>query len=89
MNFISERRLFMTQINPAFKGSYTVSYQDLMKQDPKKLEEYGNETAKIVALNGKIEQTEEGVKITVPFEKEQQYEALLAKYNIQANKAAN
>ena len=29
----------MNKINPAFKGSYTVSYQELMNKDPKKLDE--------------------------------------------------
>ncbi len=79
----------MTQINPAFKGSYTVSIQELKKQDPKALEQYGYDTAKIVMDGGNIAQTNDGVKVTVPFEKEQAYEALLAKYNIQAQKSSN
>ena len=77
----------MNKINPAFKGSYTVSYQELMNKDPKKLDEYGQETAKIVMNGGKIMRTDDGIKVTVPFEQEQQYEAILAKYNIQAQKS--
>ena len=77
----------MNSVNPAFKGSYTVAYNDLKQKDVKTLEEYGNETAKILAPDGSIEQTDTGVKVTVPFEKEQAYEALLAKYNLQAQKS--
>ena len=70
----------MTAINPNFKGTYVMPKAD------KDLKEIGEQTAKLVLQGGKIMQTDNDVVVTVPFEKEQEYEAILAKYNIQANK---
>ncbi len=80
----------MTAISPAFRGTYTVPYEKLMEMEqktPDKLKAYGEETAQIVMQGGDIQRTEQGVAVTVPFEKEQEYAAILAKYNIQANKS--
>lgn len=76
----------MTAINPNFRGTYTMPKAELLKKDKKELDEYSEQTAKLILQGGKIMQTGKDVVITVPFEKEQEYEAILAKYNIQANK---
>lgn len=76
----------MTAINPNFKGTYVMPKAELQKKDDKDLKEIGEQTAKLVLQGGKIMQTDNDVVVTVPFEKEQEYEAILAKYNIQANK---
>ena len=78
----------MTQINPAFRGSYSIPIAELKTKNPQDLAEYGRKTAEIVTQGGKIEQTDDSVIVTVPFEKEQDYAAVLAKYNINAQKQA-
>lgn len=54
--------------------------------DKEKKAQYGSEAAKIIMQGGKIKQKNEGVTVTVPMEKEQEYLAMLAKYNIKHNK---
>lgn len=76
----------MTAINTNFKGTYTMPKTELYNKDEKDLRAIGEQTANLVLQGGKIMQTDKDVVVTVPFEKEQEYEAILAKYNIQANK---
>lgn len=76
----------MTTINPSFKGTYNVPISELQKMNVNDRNAIGEQTANFVLQGGKIEQTDKDVVVTVPFEKEQAYEALLAKYNIQADK---
>lgn len=77
----------MSSINTNFKGTYTMPKAELYKKDEKDVKALGEQTAELVLQGGKIMQTDKDIVVTVPFEKEQDYEALLAKYNIQAKKA--
>lgn len=72
--------------NVSFKGTYVIPYGELNSMDKEKKAQYGSEAAKIIMQGGKIEQKNEGVTVTVPMEKEQEYLAMLAKYNIKHNK---
>jgi hypothetical protein len=80
----------MSAISPVnFKGTYFLPYQELKNlktEDKTKSQAFGRETGVFILDGGsKLEQTQEGLKVTVPFEKEQQYEALLAKYGLSTN----
>lgn len=73
--------------NVSFKGTYVIPYGELNNMDKQNKEEYGRKSAEIIMQGGKIEQTNDGVKVTVPLEKEQEYLAMLAKYNLKHSSA--
>ncbi|MDR1168764.1 MAG: hypothetical protein LBK53_07775 [Heliobacteriaceae bacterium] len=66
--------------------SYTIPSNQLVNMNPANKREYGRESAGIILQGGAIELKKDGVHVNIPYEKEQEYLAMLAKYNIEARK---